>query len=148
MPDDEFIKLFNESNSFADIIRKLNLNVCGAQYDAVRWKVKQLGLDPSKFDKTKYRNAMLQKVRKDLSDILVENSSYTCFFRLKKRLIAENLLKYECALCQLIDWKGLPISLQLDHKNGNDSDHRLENLRLLCPNCHSQTENYAGRNKR
>ena len=83
-----------------------------------------------------------------LSEILVENSSYTNRSRLKIRLFAARLLKNQCYICrQLPEWNGKPLSLQLDHINGISNDHRIENLRILCPHCHSQTDNFAGRNK-
>lgn len=69
-------------------------------------------------------------------------------FKLNKRLLKEKILENKCSVCQIDSWNNLPISLHLDHINGESSDHRLENLRLLCPNCHSQTETYCGKNKK
>lgn len=83
-----------------------------------------------------------------LEEILVENSNYNNRTSLKKRILDEKLLEYKCALCgNTGEWMGKELSLQLDHKNGKNNDHRLKNLRFLCPNCHSQTETYAGKNK-
>lgn len=67
---------------------------------------------------------------------------------LKKRLIEVRLLKPECYICGIKTWLDKLLSLQLDHINGKKNDQRIENLRLLCPNCHSQTETFAGRNSR
>ena len=67
---------------------------------------------------------------------------------IKKRLIKEGLKKYQCEMCGLIEWHGIKIGLELDHINGNCYDHRLENLRLLCPNCHATTSTYRGKNKK
>jgi hypothetical protein len=68
---------------------------------------------------------------------------------IKKILKRENLIPYECGICHNPGIHlGKPLSLQLDHKNGVSNDDRIENLRWLCPNCHAQTENYAGRNRR
>jgi len=65
---------------------------------------------------------------------------------LKRRLIKEGLLQTRCAECGIDQWRGVPLSLQLHHINGERHDNRLENLALLCPNCHSQTNTWAGRN--
>jgi hypothetical protein len=65
---------------------------------------------------------------------------------LKRRLLREGLKEPRCELCGIAEWQGKPLSLALHHINGDGRDNRLENLQLLCPNCHSQTENFAGRN--
>jgi transposase-like protein len=67
---------------------------------------------------------------------------------LKRRLIREGLKASRCEGCGISEWQGRPLSLALPHLNGDGHDNRLENLQLLCPNCHSQTENFAGRNVR
>ena len=79
-------------------------------------------------------------------DIL--NGKYPSYhtYKLRNRLIDEGLLDYTCAICSLFAWNGQPISLELDHIDGNKSNHHLPNLRLLCPNCHSQTKTF--RNKK
>jgi DNA-binding CsgD family transcriptional regulator len=66
---------------------------------------------------------------------------------LKRRLIAAGALEDRCAGCDIREWRGSPLSLALHHVNGDGRDNRLENLQLLCPNCHSQTENFAGRKR-
>ena len=144
----KFKELFYSSNSYCDIIHKLQLNVCGAQYIAVKNKIKSLGLNPTHFDKTKYTNKAISKIKIDLKDILVKNSKYKSTSNLKRRLINENILKNECYECDINTWNNKPLSLQLDHINGIRNDNRKENLRLLCPNCHSQSPTYAGKNKR
>lgn len=65
---------------------------------------------------------------------------------LKKKLIKENLLKEECSECKRTEWLGDKIPIELDHINGNPKDNSLSNLRILCPNCHAQTDNYCGKN--
>lgn len=84
------------------------------------------------------------------SEVFVRDSLYTNNrILLKKRLLDAGLKKNECALCgQGPVWNGLPLVLQLDHINGVNNDHRIENLRILCPNCHTQTETYAGKSRR
>ena len=65
---------------------------------------------------------------------------------IKLRLIKARLLENRCEACGIRDWRGRALSLHLDHINGVRNDNRLENLRMLCPNCHSQTPTYSGRN--
>ncbi len=69
-----------------------------------------------------------------------------CRGTVKKRLIEAGILKNVCEECGLSEWRGKRLAIQIDHRNGVRDDHRIENLRMLCPNCHSQTETFAGRN--
>jgi 5-methylcytosine-specific restriction endonuclease McrA len=82
-----------------------------------------------------------------IEELLSENSHHSRVHA-KARLLKEGLLKALCYECGISDWRGKPLSLQIDHINGNSKDWRLENLRILCPNCHSQTETYCGKNIR
>lgn len=80
------------------------------------------------------------------SKIFTKNSYYSNEM-VKQRIVKDNLLDYHCNNCGIDSWQGETIVLDLDHINGNNRDNRLENLRYLCPNCHSQTDTYKGRNK-
>jgi hypothetical protein len=66
--------------------------------------------------------------------------------KLRIRLINEGFKEHICENCGINDWLNLPISLELDHIDGNRTNHKLDNLRILCPNCHSQTSTYRGKN--
>ena len=79
-------------------------------------------------------------------DYFIANKSRNNYHT-KNRILANNLIEYKCACCGNVgEWNGRPLVLQLDHINGDNCDNRLENLRFLCPNCHSQTDTFAGRN--
>lgn len=146
LSDIEFRKLIAEHTSYADCARALGMSVAGANsYNQLHKRIEELGIDISHFSATANANRVC---RQDLKDILVEDSTYHNISSLKKRLLAENMLEYKCQICgNTGEWNGRPLALQLHHVNGQHYDHRIENLVFLCPNCHSQTETYSGRNK-
>lgn len=78
----------------------------------------------------------------------MEHSTYANRLQLKKRLVASGLMVYACDGCGVSEWRGKPLALQLEHVNGIGDDNRISNLRLLCPNGHSQTDTFCGRNVR
>lgn len=82
-----------------------------------------------------------------LDEILDGQHGYYPTGKLKKRLLDSNILKYKCDICDINEWNGCSLVLHLDHKDGNSTNHKKNNLRLLCPNCHSQTDTYCGKNK-
>lgn len=146
--DEQLIKKYiEESTTIADVLRKLNLDPRGRNYKIVNDVIRKFSLNVSHFTgKAHCKNTKRKSVPWD--EVLVENSSTILHASRKKRLIKEGLLQPKCynENCGISSWLGKELSLQLDHINGNSSDHRIENLRLLCPNCHSQTETFAGKN--
>ena len=82
-----------------------------------------------------------------LSEILEGKHSQYQTNKLRKRILKENILENVCSECGIAEYNEKPIVLQLDHINGKSKDHTLKNLRLLCPNCHSQTDTWCGKNK-
>lgn len=142
--NEEFKNIIKNSLSYSDCLRALGLDTKGgSSTDVLKRRIKELNCSVEHF-----KGKSVSSTKYKLEDILVENSPYTSINKLKSRLIKEGLLKYKCCKCGITEWQNEPISLQLDHINGINNDHRLENLRFLCPNCHSQTDTYAGRNKK
>ena len=86
-------------------------------------------------------------VKIDLNDILSGAHPHFQTFKLKNRLLKEGIIENHCSTCGISIWNEKPINLELDHIDGNRINHSLSNLRLLCPNCHSQTDTYRSKNR-
>lgn len=83
--------------------------------------------------------------KETINNLLIKNSIGS-LRNLKKRIIDEKIIDYKCRICDNTgEWNNKKLTLQLEHKNGNSEDNRLENLEFLCPNCHSQTETWCSR---
>ena len=135
--------LVDNSTSIGEICQKLNYTKTGYNFKRIKERIASEGLTLKPINKLIFGNH-----RVPLNEILIENSDYTNNFRLKIRLVQEEKLEYKCEFCgNLGEWMGKPLSLQLDHKNGVNNDNRIENLRFLCANCHSQTETYCGKKR-
>ena len=100
----------------------------------------------SSWCKAAKRGAIMSRPRRrPIEKILAEGKSRCS---IKRRLLQAGLLKNKCDECGLTEWRGRALFMQLHHRNGLGKDHRLENLVMLCPNCHSQTPTFAARNKK
>lgn len=139
-----------KSKSYRSVIKQLGLVPAGGNYDQVKRKIKELNLDTSHFTGKVWNKGMtgLSVFRIPLKEVLVKNSDFQSY-KLKKRLYYEGLKKPRCELCgwakQSMDGR---IPLELDHINGDRYDNRIENLRILCPNCHSLQPTHRGKNRR
>lgn len=148
MKKDENIEAIVKSSfTYQEVMTKLGYRCKGGGvFRALKNRLVKLNIDTSHFKGKAHGTSPTAKRTLDL--ILVENSDYMNLYSLKKRLIKENVLEYKCELCGINEWLGEKLTLHLDHKNGTNIDNRKENLRFLCPNCHSQTDTYAGRNNK
>ena len=147
--DQQLIDAVQSSGSIREVLIKLGLKETGGNYKEFRRHCKRLLLTTAHFHGQGHLRGKKRPWRRGepLDVILVEHSTYTNLRSLKKRLIEAGVLAEACSSCHLTEWLGRPIPLELDHINGVHDDHRRENLRLLCPNCHALTANYRGRNK-
>lgn len=138
------------STSWSGVMRCLNLAVAGNSVQGVKVIANQLGLDVSHFKGHGWSKGLTNMPSPpqtiSLSEILVEQSKYTSSKDLKRRLFKTGLEEKRCESCLNTQWMGGEIPLQLDHVNGKRSDNRIENLRILCPNCHALTPTWGGRN--
>ena len=148
LSDEEFTALIARNHSWCACAKEIGLSPNGSNSRIqLKKRVDELQLDISHFDQQ--QDARKASVKYSLEEIMVENSTYTNSMRFKKRLIESQLIPYKCAICGLKNqWNGKELILQLDHINGKHNDNRKENLRFLCPNCHSQTETFSGKNKK
>lgn len=143
--NEEFINIINTSCSFSECCRKIGYSDKGRYgTDKIKKRCKDLNVSTEHFAFVKSNGTK----KYTLDEILIKDSFYQNISRLKIRLINEKRLEYKCAICgNQGEWNGIPLTLELDHINGQHLDHRIENLRFLCPNCHSQTNTNSGKNK-
>lgn len=141
--NDDFINIVKNSNSYSDILRKCGYTNLG-NTNTVKKRIDLLNLSTDHFISIKPPN---RKFKKSLNEIFIENNAMNGR-DLKKRLINDLNWKYECNICKIVNWFDKLLPLELDHINGIHSDNRLENLRFLCPNCHSQTDTFRTKNKK
>lgn len=140
--DEEFIKIVKESQSYTDALRCMGMAIAGGNHASIRKRIKLLNLDISHF---KGRNWNLGKTfpnkQRPIEDYL-SNKVEIQSNPLKLKLFKLGMLENKCYICGIVDWQGQKISLELDHINGQHHDNTLTNLRILCPNCHSQTDTF------
>ena len=116
----------------------------GIQYGTYRKHAERLGV--FKTNQSGKGTNKISGTKIPLSEILEGNHPQYQSNKLRIRLIAEGIKEHKCESCYNTEWLGKPISLELEHVDGNHSNHLYENLKLLCPNCHAQTDTYRGKN--
>jgi len=143
---EEFETLVSRSSTIADILRYFGMNNKGGNHHTVKRRAKYENIDLSHIALGKGSNKGKKFTPKKTDKEYFTTNSTTNRGSIKSRIIRNNLIPYECESCGLKDtWNNKKLSLQLEHKNGVANDNRLENLCFLCPNCHSQTDTYAGK---
>jgi hypothetical protein len=138
------------STSIRQVLERLGLSPQGGGYTTVHRLIEKHGLNTSHFIGQAWNKGKTGlPPRRSVNDYLVENCTYKITSNaLRRRLLTAKIFEHRCSSCQLADWLGGPIPLELEHRNGRRDDNRLANLCLLCPNCHALTATYRGRNQR
>lgn len=137
------------SITYSETLQRLELRPAGGNFRQLKRYIAQYDISTAHFDQAQARRAKRAiGIRRPLAEVLVEGSSFRRS-HLKERLYEEGLKARACELCgQGEDWRGRRMALILDHINGVADDNRLENLRILCPNCNSTLETHCGGNAR
>lgn len=145
--DEQFVELIKNSTNISEVLFKLGYTVKGNSwgFSQVRRRMETLNLTPQQF---KGKSALKTSDDRLVNpkNLLRENSKHARNV-LRRYILSNNLIPYRCAICGITHWNNKALSLELDHINGINNDNRLENLRFLCPNCHSQTTTYGSRNQ-
>ena len=150
LTDKEFTDIVNTSNNMFELFNSVGYkgNPAGRSSTHINNRLKKLGFYDG-FKKKSFAYNKAANKENLITDILVEDSSYMNRSSLKRKIIRHNAIEYKCDICGNEGvWLNKKITLQLDHINGVNNDNRVENLRFLCPNCHSQTETYTGKNSK
>lgn len=137
----------HESKSVTEVIKRLGMAVSGSNAHNISRNIKKFGMETSHFDSLYWhkRNGIATSKMSN-EDIFVKGGTTSRNF-IRKRIIKDNLLEYKCSKCNINEWLGEELILHLDHINGDRYDNRLENLRWLCPNCHTQTSTWGQKKK-
>lgn len=130
--------LVKESSSLSEILRKQNKSNSGTALKVLKNKLNSYGIDYHFLDEKSISKKL------ELDEILVNGKNYSSK-RLKDRLIKAGIKEDVCEICGISEWMGKKLTLQLHHINGVHNDNRLENLQILCPNCHSLTDNFGNK---
>ncbi len=146
---DKLEQIVSESYSFAEALRKIGLRDVGSNFKTIKKYVEEYNIDTSHFRGQTWNKGMGNTdyaAYNKLENILKENTNFKSD-TLKYRLVKEGLKQWKCEKCGNEGvWEGKELVLELHHINGNHYDNRLENLQILCPNCHSQTDNFRNKN--
>ena len=148
LTDEQFVDLLKNSTAISEVLFKLGYTVKGNSwgYSQVKQRMTDLNLDFSIFKgkKSIYKNMVVKTVTPEM--VLKDNCKHARTV-LRRCILKHDLLPYKCDICGITEWNNKTLSLELDHINGKNNYNRLENLRFLCPNCHSQTSTYGSRNQ-
>jgi len=146
---EEFQSIINESNSLREVLIKCGLVVVAGNYKTLQNRIVSDKVDLTKLNLNRNnvrKTWTANKISYSNEEVFIEKSKFDRG-GIKRRIIQDNLLPYKCSKCGVDNkWMNDELVLVLDHINGVNDDHRLENLRFLCPNCNSQTSTFAGRN--
>ena len=133
------------SQSYRQALEKLNIIPAGGNYSTIRRAVKYFDLNIDHFTGRAWRKGRTFAPKRPLSDYL-ENKQTIQSYKLKKRLLKDGIFKPLCQTCGNSHWLNKPIPLELHHIDGNNNNNNINNLKILCANCHALTDTYRAKN--
>lgn len=139
--DEQFRLAVQKSFSIRAVLKHLRLHATGGNYGTVHKLIKLFTLDTSHFTGKACNKGKVFGPKRPIEDYL-SNKFPISSNSLRKRLLAEKLLEKECSECKQTTWNGKPLPLELDHIDGDNTNNAFSNLRILCANCHAQTDTY------
>lgn len=135
------------SKSISQVLRKIGLSTSGGNHSHIAKKIRYFEINTSHFTGQGWNRGNISNNRKKANEILVLTPGKRTKGHQLTRAMVESDIPHKCAECDTKPhYNGKPLTLQVDHKNGNWEDNTLENLRFLCPNCHSQTPTFGAKN--
>ncbi len=140
------VEIVSQCTSIRQVLCRLGVAPYGGNYGVLRRAIARHDIDTSHFLGRAWKRGVTATPRKRL-DVYLTNRAPIQSYKLKRRLLRQGILQGVCTGCDLTQWLGHEIPLELDHINGNNQDNRLENLRLLCPNCHALTPTYRSKRR-
>jgi len=145
----ELEKLVKDSINYMQVIRALRLCESGGAQQHIKKIIKLFEIDTSHFlgyrTNAGNRNPNLAKIKRNCDDILIKGKQSST--KQLKRALSEKGVEYKCNICEITEWLGKPIAIQIHHKDGDKNNNLLNNLCYLCPNCHTQTDNWGAKKR-
>lgn len=143
--DKQLVQATKQSISIRQTLIVLGIVPAGGNYATIKKHIERLNLDTSHFLGQAQNKGKTLQPKRPIEDYLSNRHSIQSH-PLRLRLIKEGYFTHKCYRCNLTTWQGRPIPIELEHKDGNHHNNRLENLTILCPNCHALTPTYRGKN--
>jgi hypothetical protein len=134
--------------SMRAVLRRIGLVPAGGNYEGIRKRIQALDLDTSHFTGQAHLRGKTHSYRtRPLEQVLVHGRLENTW-RMKQRLLREGVKHWRCEKCRRRRWLGEPIPLEAHHRDGDRTNNSLDNIELLCPNCHALTGSYRSKNRK